>query len=265
MTITDDQRLSQIISNLLENAFKFTWLGEVEFGYVLKGSMLQFYVKDSGIGVEHKDQELIFRRFEQAKRDNSKIYDGTGLGLSIVKSFVELLGGEIWVESELNKGATFYFTIPYQPAKLAKEVEVTNVTDNEAHEIDLPNRVILVVEDNYLNNLFLKQVLTQTQHNCVVLCAYNGKEAMDLLRTNAKIDIILLDINMPILDGYETIKQVRELGAPMKVIAQTGYGMEDDLKKIKEAGFDDYLIKPISEKELINVLKRQLLRHSEGA
>ncbi|MEQ8546816.1 MAG: ATP-binding protein [Cyclobacteriaceae bacterium] len=255
---TDEQRLLQILSNLIENALKFTTKGTVEFGYVAKNDQLQFYVKDSGIGIKFAEQQLIFKRFEQAKQNNSKLYGGTGLGLSIVKGLVELLSGEIWVESEFNNGSTFYFTIADQSQHLSKpEIMAPVSTDLEG---DLANKLILVVEDNYLNNLLLNKLLTLPEHNCQVLSAYNGQQAIDLVRENSNIDLILLDLNMPVVNGYEAIKQIRQINADITIIAQTGFGLPEDIKNIKRAGFDDYLIKPLSEGQLISILKQHLLK-----
>ncbi len=247
--LTDEQQLIQILTNLIENAKKFTYKGVIEFGYIYKNNSLQFYVKDSGIGIDAKDQEFIFQRFNQAKKDNSKIYDGIGLGLSIVKGLVKLLEGEIWVQSEINKGSTFYFNIPYRPTtKPSGKINQNDTSNTNA----LEGIILLLVEDDHLNHLYLETVLKE--FNCQVLNAYNGREAIDLVSVNDTINIILLDINMPIMNGYETIKEIKKINKNIPIIAQTGYAMREDFKNITEAGFDGYITKPICEDQLIKLV-----------
>jgi len=253
LLLTDGQRLSQILSNLLENAKKFTYKGAIEFGYTRHNAMLEFYVKDSGIGIDAKNHQLIFERFGQAEKCNAILYDGTGLGLSIVEGLVRLLGGEIWVQSEINRGAIFYFTIPY------KQVAKTNAKTNthiQPNTNQLEGIKVLLVEDNLLNHLHLASLLKGFK--CEVLSGYNGKEAIDLVSINQDINIVLLDINMPIMNGYEAMKAIKKINSNIPVIAQTGNATSDDLEKIEKTGFNDHIIKPISNTQLAKVLLKHL-------
>ncbi|MEQ8238459.1 MAG: response regulator [Cyclobacteriaceae bacterium] len=257
--LLDEQRLSQILSNLIENALKFTESGSIEFGYVVKDKeqVLQFYVKDSGVGIHEKDLLLIFERFVQANDDAERSLDGTGLGLSIVKGLLDLLGGEIWLESKINVGSTFYFTLPFRPSTFLNKKNEIEVADNRPK--DLKGVTILIVEDNRINQLFFKSVLRDK--GATTLSALNGKEAVDIVADNSSIDIILLDINMPVMNGFETIKRIKEIDQHIPVIAQTGYAMEEDINKIMQSNFNDYILKPIDQNKLINALLKYSPRH----
>lgn len=248
---TDENKLVQIISNLLENAIKFTKEGAIEFGYTLKGKNLQFYVKDSGIGIDKEEQINIFNRFTQGRREQTHNL-GVGLGLSIVKGLVKLLHGDVWIDSQTGKGSTFFFTIPY------KKVIDNTVIINEYNENTLEDGdfTILIAEDDNLSFLYIQACLSD--FNCSIIRAVNGKEAVEIVSQNAAIDLVLMDINMPEMDGNEALKEIRKTNKEITIIAQTGLAMSGDKEKMLNAGFDDYISKPISTTQLISTINKHL-------
>jgi len=201
---------------------------------------LQFYVKDSGIGIKPELHEKIFERFRQADKSIQANYGGTGLGLSISKGFVELLGGKIWVESEPTKGATFYFTIPYNPVNIVSE---NNLTVKQLNN----KPTVLVAEDEEYNFLLIEELLCNL--DLKLIHAKDGKETVDICKANPNIDLILMDIKMPIISGDTAAKLIKEFCPDLPIIAQSGYALENDIEKYNEI-FDDYITKPINEKEL---------------
>jgi PAS domain S-box-containing protein len=250
--ITDPQRLQQILSNLLANALKFTSKGQIDFGYSLKSNnRLQFFVSDTGIGIPQEKQELIFQRFRQLDYGYTRAYGGTGLGLAISKGLIEMLGGEIWVESEENKGSTFFFTIPYKPVH--QEI-AENLIINPTHNIDWSDKNILIVEDDEMNTKFLRIILTKTKAK--LYYSDNGQEAVEMAQMT-KFDLILMDIQIPLLNGYEATRIIKSASPSTIIIAQTAHAMLDERTHCLDAGCDDYLAKPINRKELLN--KIQLL------
>ncbi len=250
---TDKHRLSQVITNLLNNALKFTKKGSITLSYKIdhKG-FIEFSVKDTGVGIHKRNQSSIFDRFYQIKTNTSPKTKGTGLGLAISKQLTELLGGEMRVESQFGEGSTFKFTIPYQV-----DTSVTSENSKKGSVpayLDWSSKTILLVEDEESNYIFMREVLSRTKVN--LKWAENGREAIDILNSGEKIDVILLDIRMPVMDGYETIEKIREMGINIPVIAQTAYAMVEDKDKMITAGFDAYLSKPIQINLLFSTLYR---------
>jgi len=241
LVYTDKTKLTQILTNLLTNALKFTHNGSIEFGYELKKEFLEFYVKDSGIGIPKDLTHIIFERFRQADNLIHQNYGGTGLGLSISKGFVELLGGHIWVESEINKGSTFYFSIPYDPVETANQAS-SPLKQNENF------RTILVAEDLEYNFLFIEELLIEMDYK--LIHAKNGEETVDICKTNPAISLVLMDIKMPIMDGYTAAKIIKESHPSLPIIAQSAYAMEQEKEKYQGCAFDDYITKPIDGDEL---------------
>jgi len=235
---TDQVKLVQILNNLLANALKFTHIGKVEFGYNLMDNKLEFYVKDTGIGIDSKYHTKIFERFTQANDSSKRLYGGTGLGLSISKAFVELLGGKIWVQSELEKGSSFYFTIPYKPVNEISET-ISDTNNNK--------RIILVAEDDEYNFLVIEEFLIDMDF--ILIHSKNGLETVDICKTNPNIDLVLMDIKMPIMNGYHAAKLIKEFRLHLPIVAQTAYALEQDIEKYQNI-FDDYITKPINEDEL---------------
>jgi PAS domain S-box-containing protein len=252
---TDTTRLRQILNNLINNAIKFTQTGNIRFGYVLSGNVLEFYVSDTGLGIAPENHKLIFDRFCQVEMQDPSKYGGTGLGLSISKAFVELLGGKIWVKSELGKGSTFYFTIPFNAETPRNENKI-------AHEptYDWSNKTILVVEDEEINFIYIQEIFSFTNAN--IIWAKNGNEVYTLLHEHPEISLVLMDIKMPYIDGISLTKQLKQIRPDLPVIAQTAYAMADDRKHAINAGFDDYITKPIDKNTLlksINSLIKQIV------
>lgn len=244
---TDEIRIRQIISNLLNNAIKFTHEGTVEFGVQLNDKFLEFYVKDTGIGISAEDKKIIFEPFRQVEKSNSRMYGGNGLGLSISKALVEKLGGTLSVESEPGKGSVFSFTIP---------LINSNTTEKKHSESTVENKwdkhIILIAEDECYNYLFLEELLSPT--GVKILHARDGKEAVELVKTHPEISLVLMDIKMPVMDGYTATRLIKSLKPQIPVIAQTAYAMSEDREKSENAGFDNFIAKPIVQDRFIKVL-----------
>jgi len=250
---TDRKKLNAILINLVNNAIKFTPSGSIEIGYVLKDLFLEVFVKDTGIGVNQANKEIIFDRFRQGDKLSTKSYEGSGLGLSISKAYVEMLGGRIWVESERGKGSTFYFTIPYRAGPTGI------ITNNVSSEVGKDNQVktlrILIVEDDETSVLLLKTAL---KNYCKeILIAATGTEAIDTCRNNPDINFILMDIRMPDMDGYEATHHIRQFNKDVIIFAQTAHAMAGDREKAINAGCNEYMAKPIK----IDVLKGLLRKY----
>ncbi|MFH0735681.1 MAG: ATP-binding protein [bacterium] len=244
---TDCDKVTQILTNLITNALKFTHEGYIEFGYNLKENELEFYVKDTGIGINDNLCEKIFERFRQADKTIQTDYGGTGLGLSISKGFVELLGGKIWVESELGKGSVFYFTIPYKPVN---QIEKTAAPIKKKETF----RSVLVAEDEEINFLFLELVLKKMNLN--IIYAKNGKEAVEICKANIQIDLILMDIKMPVMDGHTAAKKIKEFRPGLPIVAQSAYASLQERENYGSV-FDDYLVKPI----MLHTLNETILKY----
>jgi CheY-like chemotaxis protein/anti-sigma regulatory factor (Ser/Thr protein kinase) len=253
--ITDCHRLTQILINLLTNALKFTKEGAITIAYEQKEDTLQFYVRDTGIGIPADQQENIFKRFSQTDQSGRNVKEGSGLGLSIVKGLLKLMEGEIWVESELGKGSCFYFSIPHNPTDTPTKNIASKTPLNKKFKA-LQDAVVLVVEDNEVNRFLLEAYLKD--HIGKIIEAYNGQEAIELVKSHNDIDVVLMDINMPIMDGYEAVKLIKEYNSDITVIAQTGHAMEAEIQELKKSEFDDYLIKPVDEFKLLEMLKKSI-------
>lgn len=253
--LTDPMRFRQIMSNLLSNALKFTESGEIQFGYTIQHSKnLNFFVRDTGIGIPSGKTEIIFERFRQIDISNSKRFGGTGLGLAITKNLLKLLGGRIWVESEKGKGSSFHFTLPYI------RVEKSGIPEphikQEFTNQNFAGKVILLVEDNELNVKLLEKLLEPTRVK--VIWARDGNPSIDICKSGQQVDLILMDIQMPEMDGYQATKIIKSIKPEVPIIAQTAYAMTGERERILAAGFDEYLSKPIQIKELIQLLNKYL-------
>jgi|GEM_PF-1731197 len=245
--ITDEIRLKQILTNLISNAIKFTEKGKVTVGLRKKSEqLLEFYVEDTGIGMEKSDLRDIFDRFTRSKLSEEKKISGTGLGLTISKTLVKLLGGEMIVNSTPGKGSRFSFEIPYIRAK-TKNIKTEEVF--EALQYEWPDKTFLLVEDDDSSYKYLRYLLNKTKVN--VIRAINGKEAIEVFKFHTNIDLVLLDLHMPVMDGFETIKRLKKQMPYMPVIAQTALAMEGDRLKCLSAGFDDYITKPLNGENLL--------------
>jgi PAS domain S-box-containing protein len=249
---TDREKVYAVLTNLVKNAIKFTQTGSVELGYTKKKGFFEFYVKDSGPGITEGQQEIIFGRFMQGTKDLTRIYEGAGLGLSISKAYIEMLGGKIRVENNTDKkgdttGATFLFSIPALPLKesdyFIQDDKTEKTTKNETRNLN-----ILVVEDDKISKMIITKMVEELSRK--ILKATTGVEAVELCRKNPDIDLVLMDINMPEMDGYEATQKIREFNKDVIIIAQTAYALIGDREKSIEAGCNDYISKPINKTDL---------------
>lgn len=254
---TDREKVYAILTNLIKNAIKFTKSGSVDFGYEMKGSMIEFYVKDTGIGIQKEKQKAIFERFVQADVSLSRGYEGAGLGLSISKAYVEILGGTIWLESQESVGSQFYFTIPINAKS---KVELPLNKNLELEMVDTTRRVsILIAEDDETTLVYYAQILKDSHFKLFI--ANTGKEAVEICQNNKDIDLVLMDIKMPVMDGFTAAKQIREFRPNLAIIAQTAFALEAEKEKYGKH-FDDYITKPIKFDELMQKVNKILIKNN---
>ena len=246
--LTDSTKLIKIISNLLNNALKFTQQGQIKFGYAVKDKLLEFFVSDTGLGIPEEYHQRIFDRFYQVDNTISKLYEGTGLGLAICKAYVERLGGEIRLSSTPGVGSTFYFTLPFE--KPANTVITTPSPKKETGFVFPEKKKILVAEDIDSNFKLIGYFLFGA--NVDVIRASNGKEAVEKCLSDQSIDLVLMDIKMPVMDGYTAVKLIRESRPDIPIIAQTAYA--DDRYRAIECGCTGFISKPFDKKTLLNVI-----------
>jgi PAS domain S-box-containing protein len=250
---TDREKIFAILTNLVKNAIKFTSEGFIELGYEKKERQLEFFVKDTGTGIPHKLQEIIFERFRQGNDSLNRNYEGTGLGLSISKAYVELLGGTIRVESEPGKGSVFYFTIPYNSETESKTFSTKGVSA-DAEERQIKRLKILIAEDDEASGILLAQAVKTFSKES--LNARSGVEAVEVCRSNPDIDLVLMDIKMPEMDGYEAARQIRQFNKDVIIIAQTAFALTGDKEKALEAGCNDYISKPVNSRLLKELIQK---------
>lgn len=251
--VTDPDRLKQILINLIGNALKFTETGGVDFGYELENDRLKFYVSDTGIGMSEDDLKLVFERFKRTEQAHKK-YEGTGLGLAITKGLLDLLGGDISVHSEVGRGSVFTFTIPYEPSKpeQVKSPE-EQVTDTER----LRGKKILIAEDEKINRMYLEIILKDLPIQ--IFWARNGLEAVEIFSENRDINLVLMDIKMPLMDGEEAMQKILAWKPGTRIVAQTANALSSDREKYLESGFVDHISKPIDKKQLIRIMEKWVL------
>ena len=248
--ISDASKLKKIIGNLLENAFKYTQKGFIELGYNLAGTpaepTLEIYVKDTGVGISAKNQKTIFERFSQEEKELSQKTGGLGLGLSIAKENTELLGGFISLESKKGKGALFKITIPYKPVlNSVKDVYSSySQVDNDGFS------TVLIAEDEDTNFLYLETVLKYLGMSIRILHAKNGEEAVAICQEHPEIKVVLMDLKMPVMDGYEATRHIKTIRPNLPVVAQTAYSSVEDEQKALQAGCDAFMTKPITKETL---------------
>jgi len=248
--VTDEVKFRQIVNNLLSNAQKFTENGSIEFGYEYKQSQIQFFVKDSGIGIDSKMHDGIFDRFRRAEIETTKTIGGAGLGLAICRGNTNLLGGKIWVDSTPGLGSSFYFTIPVNIQISDKNIPINIDTDEPIAN----NNCILIAEDEDSNFLYISEILEDS--NLEIFRAINGQEAIEIYKKNSKISLILMDIKMPVLDGYNATHKIREFDSDIPIIAQTAFAMSDERLKALEAGCTDYIAKPFRKNEVLSMIRK---------
>jgi CheY-like chemotaxis protein len=210
-------------------------------------------VKDTGIGLARDKTKLIFERFRQAEESSTKEYGGTGLGLTISKRLVEMLGGELWVESQLNIGSTFFFNLPNRPVTNKQK---TKQKEAKTGKHDWSGKIILVAEDEVSNFELIKATLFRT--NATIIHALNGLEAVKICSGSTKVDLVLMDIRMPVMNGYEATRLIKAKDNKTPVISLTAYAMSDDREKSFKAGCDEYISKPFNPAELIDLINRYI-------
>ncbi len=252
---TDRSFFESILTNLLKNAVKYTKEGIIEFGLKICEHWLEFYVSDTGIGIPSNRQEAIFERFVQADIFDKEVFEGSGLGLSISKAYVEMLGGKIWLNSVEKKGSVFYFTLP-----LGKDENYTlpdNLTEmKETMDFNMKKLNILVAEDDVTSLMVLQNMLADKYNN--LYSVSTGKEAVEFLRTNKNIDVVLMDIKMPVMDGYDATRMIREFNKEVVIIAQTAYALKGDRDKAINAGCNEYISKPVKKDILLSMIEKLL-------
>ena len=248
--ITDAELLRRIIACLLDNAIKFTSLGLINFGYSVKSSTIDFFVIDTGIGIAPEALERIIEPFMQENIDNTRGHEGSGLGLSIISGFLKLLGGEIRLESVKGQGASFFFSLPMDPGTTEENEPIAPPIPHA--EIIRP--VVLVAEDDISNDLYMEIILKSFAS--VVFKAANGKEAVEMCQLHPEISLVLMDLKMPVMDGFEATRQIKSFRKELPIIAITAYAFSKDKKKALEIGCDDFLSKPVSKHDLLEKFKK---------
>ncbi len=250
---TDREKVFAILTNLVKNALKFTVKGYIEIGYVRKNEFLEFYVKDTGTGIPFEKEKLVFERFRQGSEGYARGYEGAGLGLSISKSYVEMLGGKIWVESVEDKGSTFYFTLPYYNNMNKETISKKIIKKTEKKKKIKPLRILIAEDDETSSKLISLIIETYTKN---IIWVENGIDAVKLCRNHTDIDLILMDIQMPEIDGIEATKRIREFNKDIIIIAQTAFALSGDKEKAIAAGCNDYITKPVLKNELFTLIQK---------
>jgi len=249
---TDSEKLEAILFNLVSNAIKFTKHGSIVFGCERQEGCLKFHVKDTGIGISANHERIVFERFRQGSELMDRNYEGSGLGLSISKYYAKMLGGNIWFESQVGKGSTFFFTIPFAGAFEKSKIKEF---DGENRDIQQTGRLkILIVEDDEISySLLIRLIEGMTSE---IIHAVDGAEAVQFCRENPDIDLVLMDIRMPEMNGLEATRLIRQFNKELIIIAQTAYGFASDCERALEAGCNDYISKPISKTMLIDLINK---------
>jgi signal transduction histidine kinase/CheY-like chemotaxis protein len=247
----DDTRLRQILTNLIGNAIKFTEKGFVEVGYTVEHeTQLLFYIKDTGIGITKEKQEVIFERFIQLEESATRTYGGTGIGLSISKGLIKLIGGDIWVESEINKGSTFYFSLPYRSA--ISQFEVISLSNVNYIWRDI---TILIIQDDENSQTFFEKALASTKAQLIF--AQNGLSGIEKFRSNFQINIVLIDIQLKGFSSFETVRLIKQI-KKIPVIGITSYEVREEKELLLQNGFDEIITKPLNKEGLLESIKKYL-------
>lgn len=251
--ITDYKKLSSILTNLIKNALKFTKKGSIHIGAAIKDKVVEFTVVDTGKGIPEEKIGSIFDRFVQVDNSIARDHEGSGLGLSISKAYAEMMGGRISVASVPDVGSTFVFTICYK--EVTDKLPVKLIEKNEDDE-PLENKTILIAEDDEISFIYLNRMLASFKLK--LIRAYNGEEAIELMEDNPEVSLILMDIKMPIMDGYQATRILREKNCKVPILALTAFAFSDDKEKAIAAGCNDYLSKPVKKEKLIEMIRRYI-------
>jgi CheY-like chemotaxis protein len=254
--VTDHEKLYAILTNLVKNAIKYTNKGTIDFGYTVKNEAVEFFVKDTGIGIPMEQQSAVFERFIQVDIANIQARQGAGLGLAISKAFVQLLGGKIWLESQEGIGSTFYFSLPLDTKNKGKKSQINRIQKREKEKVPQINTKLkmLIADDDIISRkLILKSV---NEFGKEIIEAKTGREAIEKFKDNTDIDLILIDVQMPDMNGYEATKEIRKLNTNVIIITQSAFGLNGDREKALSAGSNDYITKPIDKTELVIMLNK---------
>lgn len=252
---TDELKLHQILTNLINNALKFTKTGSIEISYKIIENNIRIQVKDTGIGIPIEEQTKIFDRFYQVNNSLSRGHEGAGLGLSLCKGLVELLDGKIWLQSENGKGSMFNIDLPLMSVDLG--AINLKVNDNIIPQV-FKLTTILVAEDEITNFQYVEALLKKTGFN--VVHAADGEEAINQVRSNKDIDLVLMDVKMPILDGYSATKEIRKFNNSIRIIALTAYALSGENEKAINAGCNDYISKPVNKDSLLRIINKNIAK-----
>jgi signal transduction histidine kinase/ligand-binding sensor domain-containing protein/ActR/RegA family two-component response regulator len=251
---SDKARITQVLTNLLSNAFKFTSKGNIELGITFKNNFFNLYVKDTGIGISQKNQSLIFDRFRKVEDNKTNLYRGSGLGLAISKKIAHRLNGDLTVDSEPGQGSNFTLSIPFTNIHIPEKNKKSGT--KSSYDFNWKNKTILIVEDEESNYLFLKNLFKSSQAK--ILWAKDGLRAVKLFSVEKMIDLVIMDIKMPQMDGYTALKELREIQNDVVVIAHTAYAVNEEISKIKNAEFNDYILKPTKSSEILKIVDSYL-------
>jgi len=246
---TDRELLFKSLSHIIDNSIKFTSKGSITLGCDLQDDQLLITISDTGAGIDKNAQERIWEIFMQENNSNNRLKEGNGLGLSIAAGMIKLLGGKISLESEKQLGTSVFISLPLEQSFVNAKLEFTTKTDG----LRILSTV-LIAEDDDTNKLVLQTMLKNLAPD--FLLASTGKEAIEICRNNKNIDLILMDIRMPELNGYEATRQIREFNKDVLIIAQTAYGLTGDREKAIKAGCNDYIAKPIKNEELLALIRK---------
>ncbi len=254
----DETKVKQILVNLINNAIKYTDEGKISFGFEIHSEQkeIHFYVKDTGYGISPEDQALIFDRFKRIDNDYTTKSSGLGLGLSITKAYLDMMQGKIRLTSSIGNGSTFYFSIPLELASKKPKNKTKEKLSVISNSITSQKR-ILIAEDDEINYLLLTKMLSPYK-NLELIRAKNGKEAVDIFTNDHKFDLILLDIKMPIMNGFEAFEHIHKIKTTIPIIAQTAFSSGDDIKMITKSGFTDYILKPLNREKLFELMNKYL-------
>jgi signal transduction histidine kinase len=251
--LADEENIRKILVNLLDNSLKFTKSGTIRFGYTTEGEKLRFYVCDTGRGISKEKQSIIFENFRQEEESFTRHFGGSGLGLSIARGLVQLMGGEMWLDSEPGRGSEFYFTIPFSvPGEKVK----VSYPEKPVYEFNFKGRAILVVDDVDANLDLIQLSFVKT--GASLFTATNGREALDVIHLHPEIDLVLMDMQMPVINGFEATREILKVNPNLPVIAVTAYVSTDDKQRCYEVGCVDFLAKPFESKEVQRIVKKYL-------